>query len=431
MHGILALARKDLTLLLRNKGHLFFSFGWPLLVAVAFGFLFAGPGKGASAISIAVVDEDGSDGSKALLERLSRTDGLKPAPMARDAALDAVRRGRQVAAIVVPKGFGAASQRMFYGEPPSLQVAIDPSRRAESAMLEGMLMGAAMQGMQRLFTDSDYSKRVVDSALGDLKRPGASVEGAADISRFLGELRAFIDSPAARAQDPAATAPGQSPSAATGGWRPLVVEKAEVAVQRQGPPNAFMITFPQGVIWGVIGCAFGFALSLVIERSRGTLTRLYISPLSRRQVLAGKALACLVTILLVEALLFGVARALFDVVPASPGLLVIACASVAVAFVGIMMLISVLGRSEQTVGGIAWAILLPMSMLGGGMVPLFAMPAWMQAVSNVSPVKWGILAMEGALWRGFTPWEMLLPCGVLLAVGVAGFAVGARVFGSR
>ncbi len=62
------------------------------------------------------------------------------------------------------------------------------------------------------------------------------------------------------------------------------------------------------------------------------------------------------------------------------------------------------------------------------MVPLFAMPRWMLAVSNLSPVKWAILAMEGATWRGFSPAEMALPCGVLLAVGFLTFTIGARSF---
>jgi ABC-2 type transport system permease protein len=52
----------------------------------------------------------------------------------------------------------------------------------------------------------------------------------------------------------------------------------------------------------------------------------------------------------------------------------------------------------------------------------------MVPLSNVSPVKWGILALEGALWRGFTLGEMAVPCLVLLGVGVTGFAVGARLF---
>jgi ABC-2 type transport system permease protein len=178
----------------------------------------------------------------------------------------------------------------------------------------------------------------------------------------------------------------------------------------------------------MIGCAFGFALSLVIERTRGTLTRLQISPVSRAQVLAGKAFACFAALLLVQLLLFGVARAGFGVRPGSLPLLVLACVSLAVGFVGIMMVVSVLGKTEQTVSGLAWAIMLPMSMIGGGMIPLFAMPAWMQTASNISPVKWGILALEGAIWRGFTLADMALPCGILCAVGVVGFTIGARVF---
>jgi ABC-2 type transport system permease protein len=72
-----------------------------------------------------------------------------------------------------------------------------------------------------------------------------------------------------------------------------------------------------------------------------------------------------------------------------------------------------------------------MSMLGGGMFPLFLMPPWMQTVSNVSPVKWGILALEGGIWRGFTLSQMARPCGVLLAVGAAGFAAGSAILARR
>jgi ABC-2 type transport system permease protein len=52
----------------------------------------------------------------------------------------------------------------------------------------------------------------------------------------------------------------------------------------------------------------------------------------------------------------------------------------------------------------------------------------MQAIGNVSPVKWGILALEGAIWRGFGPAEMILRCAILLAIGAGGFALGAWRF---
>ncbi len=63
-------------------------------------------------------------------------------------------------------------------------------------------------------------------------------------------------------------------------------------------------------------------------------------------------------------------------------------------------------------------------MFGGGMIPLAFMPRFMATLSQASPVKWSILALEGAIWRGFTPIEMLLPCGVLVAVGAVCLAVG-------
>jgi len=61
------------------------------------------------------------------------------------------------------------------------------------------------------------------------------------------------------------------------------------------------------------------------------------------------------------------------------------------------------------------------------MIPLFAMPPWMQTASMASPVRWAIVALEGALWRGFTPAQMLLPCGILLGLGLGGFALGTRI----
>jgi ABC-2 type transport system permease protein len=109
-------------------------------------------------------------------------------------------------------------------------------------------------------------------------------------------------------------------------------------------------------------------------------------------------------------------------------LLALAIVSASIAFVGIMMLLSVLGKTEQSAGGIGWGILLVMSMIGGGMIPLFALPSWMLTVSHFSPVKWAILSMEGAVWRQFTLGEMMLPCGILWAVGVVCFLIGVRAF---
>ena len=53
------------------------------------------------------------------------------------------------------------------------------------------------------------------------------------------------------------------------------------------------------------------------------------------------------------------------------------------------------------------------------MVPLAAMPTWMQTLGAATPVRWGIVALEGATWRGLSAVELLAPIARLVAVGVA------------
>ena len=107
-----------------------------------------------------------------------------------------------------------------------------------------------------------------------------------------------------------------------------------------------------------------------------------------------------------------------------PGVLLVSLAASCLCFVGITMMVSAMGRTEEAVGGASWGILLVMSMIGGGMLPLMFMPSWLKTLSNFSPVKWGILSIEGGIWRGLTYSEIVLPVGVLLGIGTLCFVIG-------
>jgi ABC-2 type transport system permease protein len=416
IRAVLALAGKDLRLLSRNRATLFFALGWPVLIALFFGYVFGGGGE-KGRIPVVVVDEDRTGDSARLVALLTATAGLEITTAPREEATGLVRQGKRSAAVIVPAGYGEASGRLFHGAPRKLEIEVDPARAAEGAMLEGILTGAAMQSMQELFTDPSKTLGMVDRSVADLESAPVS-EDRDSARKFLGELRSFVDRPR---QTPSGQGAGP-------GWKPLEIERREVRREKVGPRSAFDFTFPQGILWGVIGSALGFALSLVTERTRGTLLRLETSPLSRLDVLVGKALACFVAIAAVETMLLLLGVAFFGIRPASWLLLVAAALSVAACFVGIMMTVAVLGKTEQSAGGLGWAIMMPLSMFGGGMIPLFVMPAWMQTVSNLSPVKWGIVALEGATWRGFSAAEMATPLAILVLVGLAGFALGVRLF---
>jgi len=419
MREIIILARKDLLLLVRDRAGFFFTFFFPLLMAVFFGTIFSGGGDGGRRMAILVVDEDSTAGSAKFIGRLSASDALDVAPARRAEAAEMVRLGKRVAYVVVRKGFGAASENPFRGNPPTVELGVDPSRRAEAGLLGGVLMQFGAEGLQEVFSDPEAMRRAVSSSMDSLLAPGSpEFRGKEGLSRFLGEVELYMGDTTRRAAD----------SAGVRGLVPLKIEQAAIVRERSGPGNAYEVSFPQGIVWGMIGCAAAFGISLVMERTRGTLLRLRIAPLSKASILAGKALSCFVLTLVVSVCLLVVAWLAFGVVPASAGQLAAAVLSISTAFVGIMMLLAVLGKTERSAGGIGWAALLIMSMIGGGMIPLFLMPAWMQAVSNFSPVKWSILALEGALWRHFSAAEMALPCGILIGIGLVAFFLGVRAF---
>ncbi len=412
MKEVIALAVKDLRLLLRNKGRIFFTFIWPVIVTVLFGFAFGGGADGGQGRpKVAIVDEDNTDGSKVFARKLEASFELSP--MNRVDAENAVRRGDRTAYIVLTRGFGAASDRMFYGVSREVEVGVDPARRAEAGMIEGLLMKHASEDLQKMFNDPAASTRMVDKALADMQN--APPDEVAAAQRFLGELKSFVNTPGA--QTPARSGQGE--------WQPLKVISKDIARERRGPENAFEITFPQGVIWGLIGCMMTFGISLVTERTHGTLVRLRMAPLTRAQILGGKALACFAAITVVQAMLFAIAWRM-GVRPTSMPLLVVALLSAAICFVGFMMLVAGMGRTEETAAGAAWAVLMPLAMFGGAMVPTFVMPRWMQSIGYVSPVRWAMLAIEGGVWRNFSVAEMATPCAILIVVGIVCFAAGTR-----
>jgi len=421
MKRVIYLAMKDLKLRFRDKPGFFFSFIFPLTFAVLFGAIYGGDGGEGQTLSLAVVDLDGTPESRAFIAELDSAPELSVTLSDLETARENVRRGRIPAYISLGSGFGEATRRIFWGGPPEIELGVDPARKAEAAMLQGILMKYASERLARSFSNPAMQRENVELAreyLRDSPPPNAAVTRSLEkLFSALAQL-AQIDSTGA--------APADLPRGPS--FRPLLIRTTQVAVIRRGPTNAYEVTFPQGIIWGIVGLTAAFGLSIVTERTRGTLLRLRSSPLSLSHILAGKALACFLAILLVSLGLLLVGVLAFGIRIESPVFFLLAAVCSSICFSGLMMLLSVLGKTEHAVGGISWAILLIMTMLGGGMIPLFIMPGWMRAASNISPVKWSITAMEGAAWRGFSLSEMLLPYGVLLAIGLVSFAAGTMVF---
>lgn len=434
------MAGKDLKLLLRDKAGFFFTFLFPLVYASFFGMIFAGDGGNSNSappdIPLLVVDLDDTDASRSFIAELDETALAVQTIDTRDEARRLVRTGKSTAFLVIPKGYAAASETMFYGDPPRIEIGIDPARAAIGGMIEGLVTRIGFGGMQKMFTDSDFARERITASIADLQDSDMPAANRLVLQTFLQSLDAFLERVPTFGNETDSDSEGETADSETeaefAGWQPLILERVDVAREKDsgriGPRNSYEISFPQAILWGILGCAAGFAISMVTERVRGTLVRLRMAPISRADVLAGKALACFVTTTLLAIVLLVFGAIVFDVRPDSIPLLGLAIVATSTCFVGIMMLLSVIGKTEAAAGGIGWAILMVMAMIGGGMIPVFFMPPWLVQVSDLSPVKWAILSLEGAIWRQFTLADMMVPVAILVSIGLVSFTVGAAVF---
>jgi ABC-2 type transport system permease protein len=419
MSRILAIAFKDLKLLVRDKAAMFWVMVFPLLMGILFGSIFGGSG-GTSALKIALVDEDKSAESQAFVKRLKKSDAVKATDLAYDAAKEKVRKGDFSAYVRIPQGYGEAERQFRIGDGPALQVGMDPSKKAEAGMLQGVVTQAAMGGIAERFSDPKALNSALEKNRADIDNSPMPPDQKASLKRFLGELDRFMQAGAGQQAGVGGSSSGMS------GMQGPKIEAEAVTPQGTNPASAYEVTFPQALVWGLFAVVSAFAVSLVKERTQGTLLRLRVSPLSWPQILAGKGLACFLSCVGVMVALLLIGRIVFHIRLNSPVTLAMAVLASSFCFVGLSMLLSTLGKTEQAVGGSASGTLILMAMFGGGMIPIFIMPPWMQKVSAFSPLKWSTLAVEGAIWRGFTVQEMMTPVLILLGFGIVCFAVGVQ-----
>ncbi|MFO0787432.1 MAG: ABC transporter permease [Phycisphaerales bacterium] len=427
MSALWAIARTDLRILLRDKAAAFFTFVFPILFAMFFGFMFGGGGGERGKIEIAVVQQDKGPAAEAFVRDLGKTPEILVKKVETEAEAERlVRKGDVLASIVIPPTFQKGFDDLFStGKGPVVAGVLDPSRKAEVGLLEGRLNELAFRTMAGTFQNAAGMKKQlakVREAIAkapDIENSRKILFGAA-----LQNLDTILNDNEKRESEGKPTDLG----GAMAEFRPVQLELKELARDRSGPTNAFEVSLPQGIVWGLMGCVTAFVATLAHDRQRGTLVRLLSAPVTRWQVIGGKALAGFLSCMLVQWVLILLFALLFKVHLREPMMLGLATVASAYAFVGVMMLLSVMGRSGEGSAGFGRAVILVMAMIGGGTIPIFFMPKFMQAVSSASPFKWAVLAIEGSLWRPMTGTEMLLPLGVLVGIGTVGLWIGGMMF---
>lgn len=441
MQRIVVLAVKDLRLITRDKLGMFFMLAFPILMALFFGSIMGGIGNsGSRPMQVAIVDEDESDMSEKFIVALEDHEAIDVRRADREAAIDDVRKGNLAGVIILPAGFGRTAG-IFWEDSPAIELGLDPSRKAESGMLQGMVMQAMGQLTMSRFQNPSTFRPLIDSTRVQLEEdPSLPSEMKPVLLTLMNSLNGLFDSlEAVQSQQAQQSSREEQSPVAGGGFELAKIQQIDVSRKPEpGSREAVLqkvrsgwdISFPQSMVWAILACVAGFATLIVREQTLGTQTRLLVAPVSRPQLLVAKGLACFVCLVLVLLTMTIIAAGL-GMRPHRWDLLLLAIGSIGICFVGMMLPLSLLGRTEQAVSGAVWGVCTVMAMFGGGMMPVIFMPDFVQSLSNFDPVKWAVYSMEGAIWRGLTFTEMLLPCGILIGTGVAAGSLGAFLISRR
>jgi ABC-2 type transport system permease protein len=154
--------------------------------------------------------------------------------------------------------------------------------------------------------------------------------------------------------------------------------------------------------------------SILTERTWRTWDRLRVTPARPGELLLSKAVPAYTMLVVQQAAILGFGAGIFGLGVASPGLLVVAVASWALALMGIGTTFGSLLRSQSElnmaydIGGVL------LSALGGATIPRSELPGWAQAISPASPGYWAMSALRSALdGQAEATWRA---AGVLLAI---------------
>ena len=424
---ITTLLRISWTNLKRDRVAQALTFLLPILFFSIFASVFGNQGGNSTArVRIAVVDEDGSELSRRIVQALEAETALrvrttsegdgKGVTLDRAAAQRMVQNGEVPVAVILPRGLGDTAGA--FGQAANaarIQLLADVSDPIAPQMVGGLL------------------QKVTMTAAPDLMMKG----GITQFEKYAGALtpdqRSAVNTWLPGLTPSGAGSPAASGTSAGGpGAGGLGVGIDTVDVMRQGKTESLVSFYAAGV--GVMFLLFsvsGASGTLLDEVDSGTLDRVLSTRVGMGGLLAGKwlfltlmGLAQLTVMFLWGRIAFGL-----DLFHHLPGFFVMTIFTAAAA-AGFGLMLATLARTRAQLSGMSTIIILTMSALGGSMFPRFLMSEMMQKFGLLTFNAWALDGYLKVFWRNAGVWQ-LWPQVLVLAVLAAAFMTLARTFARR
>ena len=385
----LLIALKDIRERLRDRSFYLWGIAAPFGLAAIFSLLFGGLSSGTMDFSYAVADQDGGPTARAFVEQVL-------GPLDAEGAFDIQEVGsasearalaeeaKVDAAFVIPPGFSAAA-----------------AENGTSAILVVANVDSPIAGQ--------VGRAVAGQFVGEINAVGTALGtyfGVIGREPEPGEAEALVEAPMA------------VPS-------PLSLRDVPAASKELSAKTFYAASM--AILFIFLTVQFG-VLGLLEERQNGTMGRLLAAPISRRSIVAGKALTSfLLGLVSMAVLVVGSTLLLGAEWGNSLGVAILVLAGV-IAAMGVMFVVAALARTAEQAGNLLAIIAFVLAMLGGCFFPVAQAGGLLETMSLFTPHAWflrglGDLAAGGSLGSVFPAALYVAVFGVITG-GLAQLRIG-------
>jgi len=353
---ILALAAKDWRLFLADRRAALLGFAVPIVLASAFGLIFAKtPGQSATPrLQLLVVCESHGPLTEQILADMLASPRLQIECLDRAEAERRVSDRRPGIAVILPASFETLNDWKPLPENgtaqhnrPTLEIIHNPLAESEGQWAEGVLSELLMRRLAR-----ERLAPLLGNTVGEISLP-FSIQ-----ARVLsGSVHATFNS----------------------------------------YTHSFCgMTLQYLLFWGMES-----GLLLLRERQRSLWLRLRAAPVPLWTVLVGKTLSTGSIALLQVLVTFAFGYLVFDV-RVSGSWIGFALLAIGVSFLAAAtgLLVAAIGGTEARARNVCILVILGVSMLGGLWLPSFVLPSWARDLALSLPTTWAMRGLDAVTWQG-------------------------------
>ncbi|MCF8029407.1 MAG: ABC transporter permease [Desulfohalobiaceae bacterium] len=413
MAKLLSTISKELLLLWRDKAGLLVLFLMPVFLVIVMSLVQANilqiAGESNTRVLLVAKGDSilGQKMEKALHSsvNLQVTRKKKQGPRQREQLIRAVNQGKYQVGVIVPPDFTKSTREeikkgLLYASPeqggqlglssgvPELEVHFDPAlrgafRKAVLNALDNILL--RLKARQKMELLVEFLPRKIVASL----QPELSPEALQKISGTVSEIKSGLR-------------------------RTGMIRLGESGISYnayKGTPNSVQQNVPAWTLFSIFFIVVPMAGGFIKEKNDGTLRRLLSMPVSPLTLIGGRILAYTIICILQMGIIFFVGISVLPLLGTSQlqlgdayfALLIISMVAV-LAATGYGILLGTLLNTYEQASMIGPLSIVIAAAMGGIMVPVYAMPDIMQAISLLSPLGWGlsayleVIVREGSLY---------------------------------